>query len=106
MRTGRLCASAFQTRSAVHFSEYGIEGTENRHDIGYHRTREHLGEDADVAERGRPDFHAVWDAATFAVDVKTKFALRVFRPEIDFSGRSVYALGGDDEVVDEFLHLR
>ena len=43
-------------------------------------------------------------ATSFAVDIETKFTLGVFVAEVDFAGRSFDALGGDDEVVDQFLH--
>ena len=44
-------------------------------------------------------------ATTFGVNIETEFALRIFRPEIDFARGSVDAFGVDDEVMDQLLHL-
>ena len=93
-------------RLAVHLAENRVKRTENGYDIGHHATGKHLREDADVAERGRADFQAVGDSPAFAINVESQLALRVFRTEIDFPGGGVDAFGGDNEVVDEFLHLR
>src|SRR5256714_15045749 len=45
------------------------------------------------------------DAAPFAVDVKTEFAFRVFRAEINFARRRVKALRHDNEMMNQLLHL-
>src|SRR6266571_9494932 len=46
------------------------------------------------------------DTTTFAVDVKTELTLRIFGREINFTRWRVEAFGHDNEMMDEFLHLR
>ncbi len=66
---------------------------------------EEFGDDGEIDEGGAADLEPIGDAAAFAVDVETEFALGVFVAEVDLSWGGVDALGGDDEVVDEFLHF-
>src|SRR5690606_26142060 len=92
-------------KSAVCFSHDEIQAAEDGDDVADHVTREDFGKNAQVDKRGSADFEAVGDPTALAVDVKSEFTLGVFRSEVNFSGRSVDALGGHDEVMDEFLHL-
>src|SRR5437879_4121474 len=46
------------------------------------------------------------DAASLAVDIKSKLALWVFRREINFTRWRIEAFRHDDKMVDELLHLR
>ena len=66
---------------------------------------EELRDDAQVDEGRGADLEAVRNAASLAVDVEAKLSLGVLGSEIDLTGWCVDALGGDDEVVDELLHL-
>ena len=48
---------------------------------------------------------SVWDTATLAVDIKSKFTLWVLSAEIDLTSRGVDSLGCNDKVMDELFHL-
>ena len=66
---------------------------------------EELRDDAEIDEGRASDLETVGNAATLAVDVEAELTLGVLRAEVDLAGGGVDALGGDDEVVDELLHL-
>ena len=65
-----------------------------------------IGQRLQVHKRRGANLQPMRRAAAFADDVKTEFALRVLRREIDLARRRVDALGDVDEMVDQFLHLR
>ena len=48
---------------------------------------------------------SVRDSATEAVDVEAQLSLRILGAEVDLAGGGIDPLCGDDEVVDELLHL-
>src|SRR5439155_22219924 len=92
--------------SSVALPHHKIQRTQNRNRLAHHVVRQEPWQNAQVDEGRRADFQPVRRSSAFAVDVKAEFALRVFRAEINFTGRRVNTLRDEDELVDQLLHAR
>src|ERR1019366_2194159 len=85
---------------AVAFAHDEIERTQHDRHVADHAAGQQFAKDAKIHEAGRADFQAIRRAAALAVDVKTKFALRIFVAEINFAGRTIHAFGHEHELMD------
>src|SRR5437867_1922852 len=86
-------------RLSIALAHDEVQTAQHRRHVAYHTTRQKLGKDAEVHKRWRTNFQPIRHAASSAVDVKAKLALRIFRREINFARRRVDSLGHDDEMM-------
>lgn len=91
--------------SAIALAEDHVDRSQDRDDIADHVAGQEFRNDAQIDEGGGADLEAVGNSTSLAVDVETKLSLRILCAKINLSSGRVDALGGDDEVVDELLHL-
>src|SRR5690348_3012011 len=92
--------------SSVAFSHNEVQTAENGDNVAHHAAGQEFRKYAQVNERGRADFQAIGHAAPFALNVKAKFTLWIFRSEINLARRRIESFGHNNEVMNQFLHFR
>src|SRR5438034_5913695 len=86
--------------SSVAFAHDEVQTAQYCWHIAYHATWQKLGEDAEIHKRRCSNFQSIRHTAASAVNIKAKFALGIFRREIDFARRRIKSFGHHDEMMD------
>src|SRR3954463_10138198 len=63
-------------------------------------------QNTEIHERGSADLQPMGRAATATINVETELTLGILRTKVNFTRRRVHALGHENEMVDQLLHLR